>query len=88
MDAVLSQDTAPRILRLVLGLLQKRGGPTSVGEDQNLRDAGMTSLDMVNLMLAVEGEFDLFIPEAEMTPDNFSSVAAIDTLVSSLLKAA
>jgi acyl carrier protein len=88
MDAVLNQDTAPRILRLVLGLLQKRGGPASVGQDQNLRDAGMTSLDMVNLMLAVEGEFDLFIPETEMTPDNFSSVSAIDTLVSSLLKAA
>jgi acyl carrier protein len=88
MDAVLNQDTAPRILHLVLGLLKKRGGPASVGEDQNLRDAGMTSLDMVNLMLAVEGEFDLFIPETEMTPDNFSSVSAIDTLVSTLLKAA
>ena len=88
MDAVLNQDAAPRILRLVLSLLQKRGGPAEVRLDQNLREAGMTSLDMVNLMLAVEGEFDLFIPEAQMTPDNFRSVAAIETLVSGLLKAA
>ena len=82
MDVVLNQDAAPRILRIVLALLQKRGGPAQVALDQNLRDAGMTSLDMVNLMLAVEGEFDLFIPEAEMTPDNFRSIAAIESLVS------
>ena len=88
MDVVLNQDAAPRILRIVLALLQKRGGPAQVALDQNLRDAGMTSLDMVNLMLAVEGEFDLFIPEAEMTPDNFRSIAAIESLVSHIVQAA
>ena len=88
MDVVLNQDAAPRILRIVLALLQKRGGPAQVTLDQNLREAGMTSLDMVNLMLAVEGEFDLFIPEAEMTPDNFRSVAAIESLVSHIVQAA
>ena len=45
---------------------------------------GLSSLDTVNLMLAVEGEFDLFLPQVEMTPENFRSVLAIATLVDRL----
>ena len=43
------------------------------------------SLDMVNLMLAVEAEFDLKIPDADMTLRNFRSISAIDALVATLL---
>ena len=50
----------------------------------DLRAAGLTSLDMVNLMLGVEAEFDLFIPQERITTANFASVAAIARLVSSL----
>ena len=49
-----------------------------------LRDAGLSSLDTVNLMLAVEGEFDLFIPQGEMTPENFHSAARIAALLERL----
>jgi acyl carrier protein len=54
--------------------------------DDDLRDAGLTSLDMVNLMLAVEAEFELKIPDAEMTLRNFRSISAIDALVVSLIR--
>ena len=37
---------------------------------------------MVNLMLAIEAEFDIEIPQSAMTPDNFDTIAAIDALVS------
>jgi acyl carrier protein len=43
---------------------------------------------MVNLMLAVEGEFDLFIPEPQMIPENFRSVAAIEALILDIRTAA
>jgi len=33
------------------------------------------------LMLAVELEFDIAIPQSEITPENFHSVAAIHALV-------
>ena len=49
--------------------------------DEDLHDRGLTSLDMVNLMLAVEDEFDIEIPQREMTPDNFRTIAAIERLV-------
>jgi acyl carrier protein len=40
---------------------------------------------MVNLMLAVEGEFDLNIPQQEITPENFRSVSSIESLLERLL---
>lgn len=46
-----------------------------------LSDLGISSLKLVNLMLAVELEFDIAIPQAEITPENFHSVAAIQALV-------
>jgi len=49
--------------------------------EQQLSDLGVSSLKMVNLMLAVELEFDIAIPQSDITPENFHSVAAIEALV-------
>jgi acyl carrier protein len=76
------------ITGIVEALLAKRGGVTSIAADQNLTVCGLTSLDMVNLMLAIEDEFGLEIPQRQMTPANFRSIAAIETLVSTLALAA
>jgi acyl carrier protein len=40
---------------------------------------------MVNLMLAVEVEFDIAIPQTEITPENFHSVDSIRLLVNRTL---
>jgi acyl carrier protein len=77
-----------RIIAIAVRMLLKRGVNTVPGSTDNLRDAGLTSLDMVNLMLAIEGEFDIEIPQSAMTPDNFDTVAAIENLVSVTAKAA
>jgi acyl carrier protein len=75
------------ITRVVEALLVKRGA-TSVAADQNLTEVGLTSLDMVNLMLAIEDEFGIEIPQRQMTPANFRTIAAIEMLVSTLAMAA
>jgi len=49
--------------------------------EQQLSDLGVSSLKMVNLMLAVELEFDIAIPQSDITPENFHSVAAMEALV-------
>ena len=41
----------------------------------------------VKLMLAVEAAFDVAIPDAELTPENFRSIAAIEALLERLLAA-
>ena len=69
-------------------MLAKRGVQAVPRGGDNLRETGLTSLDMVNLVLAVEAEFDIEIPQSAMTPENFDTVAAIESLVSGTLKAA
>jgi acyl carrier protein len=77
-----------QITAIVEAILAKRAGPRSVSADQNLTEAGLTSLDMVNLILSIEDEFDVEIPQRGMKPANFRSIAAIEQLVSSLALAA
>jgi acyl carrier protein len=80
--------TAERVTAIACRMLVKRGNNNIPGSDENLRDAGLTSLDMVNLMLAIEAEFDVEFPQSTMTPDNFDTVRAIEALVSVIAKAA
>jgi acyl carrier protein len=77
-----------QIVEIIGALLAKRGGGPPLAWDQNLTDAGLTSLDMVNLMLAIEDSFDIEIPQRQMTPANFRSIATIETLVSTVAMAA
>lgn len=77
-----SSNSAPdRVISVVQKLLKERSISRSIDPADDLRDAGLTSMDMVNLVLAVESEFDLMIPESSITPANFRSVVAISSLV-------
>jgi acyl carrier protein len=77
---------AGRIAALVQQLLAKRSIATRAGRDDDLTESGLTSLDMVNLMLAVESEFDVKIPDRDMTPANFRTMARIEALIGALLE--
>ncbi len=81
----INSSTPDRIAALVRQILAKRGLDRSVDHDADLSEAGMSSLDTVNLMLAVEAEFAVKIPDRDMTPANFRSIARIDGLVAMLL---
>src|SRR5262249_15986623 len=78
-------DVAARASELVRKLFAKRGIERSIERDDDLTENGLSSLEMVNLMLAVEAEFDIKIPDRDMTPTNFRSVARIEALVDRLL---
>lgn len=74
-----------RVSRVVQRLLVERSLSPAIQPDDDLRVAGLTSLDMISLVLAVEAEFGLLVPETHIKPDNFQSVAAISGLVTALL---
>lgn len=76
--------SATRIGGLVEEILSRRGVDGPIPADAELARYGMTSIDMVEVMLGVEAEFDVAIPPAEITMDNFRSVAAMVSLVSRL----
>jgi len=79
-----SNSAADRVIAVVQRLLTQRSINRSIEPPDDLRDAGLTSMDMVNLVLAVETEFDVMIPESSITPANFRSVAAISSLIGAL----
>jgi acyl carrier protein len=67
------------LVRQVLGAASPVPDPIPL--DAQLSDLGISSLKMVNLMLAVELEFDLAIAQTDITPENFHSLASIQDLI-------
>jgi acyl carrier protein len=84
MDKRVDVSSREKIAAIVEGFLARRSLARKVAPDDNLRDVGLTSLDMVNVVLSVESEFSVVIPEKEITPANFRTVAAIDSLIATL----
>ncbi len=80
MQAV-NADVEKRILALVRSILEQNAITTELAPESPLVDVGLTSMDMVNLMLGVEAEFDFTIPQSEITPDNFQSVKTLQRMV-------
>jgi acyl carrier protein len=73
-----------RLLHLVAQILGKPDAAHSLPAEARLSELGMSSIKMVNLMLAVETEFDLTIPQGDITPENFRSVATVEALIARL----
>lgn len=76
-----------RILDLVKAILKQNSIAVEVDPESRLVNVGLTSMDMVSLMLGVEAEFDFTIPQSEITPENFQSVKTLELLIVSQLTA-
>jgi acyl carrier protein len=70
-----------RVVALVKAILEQNAIAVEVLPDSRLVDIGLTSMDMVNLMFGVEAEFDLTIPQSEITPENFQSIEALERMI-------
>ena len=60
---------------------------TSLEESADLYQAGMTSHASVNVMLALEGEFDVEFPDHMLKRSVFESIAAIGAAIDELKSA-
>jgi acyl carrier protein len=74
-----------RIVALVERILERKPGAPPLNTHARLNELGMSSMKMINLMLAIEVEFDVTIPQSDITPDNFDSIASVEALVVRLL---
>ena len=77
----LKAEVQSRVLALVETILEQNSIAIKVHPETRLADAGLTSMDMVNLMLGVEAEFDVTIPQSEITPENFCSINALERML-------
>jgi acyl carrier protein len=77
-------DFLPRIRRVLKehGRLSKDAEALATNAD--LSQAGMTSHASVNVMLGLEGEFDIEFPDAMLKRNVFSSIASIQAALEEL----
>ena len=83
-----SASAGERIAAVVQRLASERAMTRPVSSDDSLTEAGLTSLDVVRLVLLVEDEFNVEIPVPELTLANFRSISTISLLVTKLLSRA
>jgi acyl carrier protein len=85
LGAVSDDSVRSRLVGVVGALMQRRQLELPTSLDQSLRDAGLKSLDLVNMMLAVEDEFGIEIPQNLLSIDNFRTIRAIEELVAQVV---
>ena len=81
-------DVQSRLRGLVAAILEQNAIAVELDPQSRLVDVGLTSMDMVNLMLGVEAEFDFTIPQSEITPENFQSIRSLELMVVGQLQSA
>ena len=75
------------VLEKLIGLLceQLDIEPDEVNENTDIiNDLGADSLDVVDLVMTLEDEFDIEISPAEIIPENFNSAEALWEMVQKL----
>ena len=77
------------MIEQVRTIIREHGRLTSsldaLSDESDLYRAGMTSQASVNVMLALESEFDIEFPDSMLKRSVFASVAAISRAVAELL---
>jgi len=77
--------TTEKIREILQKHARMSGDATSLAEDADLYSAGMTSHASVNLMLALEGAFDIEFPDRMLNRSVFQSIASIRAAVEELV---
>lgn len=86
-DLATELTTRERLILLIRQILGPPAASRPLPIDARLSDLGLSSLKMVNLMLAIEVQFNVAIPAGDITPDNFESIATVEALLRRLGRA-
>jgi acyl carrier protein len=80
----LNGDTTAKIRGVLTAHGRLSSDAAGIGEDADLYQAGLTSHASVNVMLALEGEFDLEFPDHMLRRGVFASISAIRAAIEEL----
>ena len=85
MDARIQTAGARNSRERLIGIVRKILGPSAamipLPIDARFSELGLNSIKMVSLMLAIETEFELTIPQSDITPENFTSIATVEEML-------
>lgn len=66
----------------VLKILEELSGNTNINSNDHLQnDLGLDSLDLVNLLVCIEDEFEIELDESDMNPFDFETVESVVNMV-------
>lgn len=74
-------DIRSRVLTIIRNILKQNEIVVDIRPETQLVDIGLNSADMVALMLGVEAEFDMILPQPEIIPENFETVRALECMI-------
>jgi acyl carrier protein len=70
-----------RVKTLLAERLQVAPDVAAIDDDTTLADLGLDSTAILSLVVGLEDEFDIEIPDRDINPDNFSRVDTISGYV-------
>ncbi|HVS22647.1 MAG TPA: acyl carrier protein [Gammaproteobacteria bacterium] len=79
-----TDNTAERIRNIIKQHARLSADAGSLAPSADLYEAGMTSHASVNVMLALEGEFEVEFPDRMLTRGTFDSIASIQNAIEEL----
>jgi acyl carrier protein len=80
----MSTDRAEKIRKILKDHGRLSKDVTGLAEDADLYQAGLTSHASVNVMLALEGEFDVEFPDHMLKRSVFESIASMSAAIGEL----
>jgi acyl carrier protein len=87
LDPISPLTTRERLLALVRKAMGAPGASRPLAVDARLSELGISSIKMIGLMLAIEAEFNITIDQSEITPENFASIASMESMLDRLVPA-
>lgn len=75
------EEVTDRVLQVVQTYGSKKYPGFRIALDVNFLDAGLTSFDIIKLLLALEEEFGVAFGEVDISPQNFATVNSVAQLL-------
>jgi acyl carrier protein len=67
----------PDLVKIVRSHLKYLAPTEPLGEDASLKNLGLDSMAAVTLLVDIEDEFDVALPDSEIIPATFETVASL-----------
>lgn len=80
------QSTCDRLVGVLREYLPRVKEDENVDPSAQLADLGLDSMNAINLMLDIEGEFEVDFPDSMLTPEVFHSVATLEQAILQLIQ--
>src|SRR5262245_5112358 len=87
-EAAVSQDILQKLKQIVVEVVELKIAPEEIDDTGNLfNDCGIDSVSIVELVLSLEGQFDITIDESELNFHIFQDFLRLGAFVESKLQA-